>query len=240
MKTAWLNLRHQQSERAAIFSRGLQRLGYRVEFGVTFEPGPSDVLCTWNRINVGDRAARIFEERGLPVLVTENASWGNGFLGRKWLTLTSGVHNTAGRFPVLGPERWNGLGVDLKPWRAAGETVILAQRGIGPKGTAMPHGWPDEARRRHGGRIRKHPGKHKAIPLMEDLKRCGHAVTWGSGAALLALMDGIRVTSEMPDWIGQQDNTDAGRLAMFQRLAWAQVELHEIEDASAFARLIGL
>jgi hypothetical protein len=64
------------------------------------------------------------------------------------------------------------------------------------------------------------------------------AVTWGSGAAIKALMMGVSVISEMPRWIGWQDNTEAGRLGMFRALAWAQWELHEIESGEAFAHLL--
>ncbi len=42
----------------------------------------------------------------------------------------------------------------------------------------------------------------------------------------------------MPHWIGEQDNTDAGRLAMFRRLAWAQFRMAEIESGEAFARML--
>lgn len=63
-------------------------------------------------------------------------------------------------------------------------------------------------------------------------------VTWGSGAAVKALMWGIKVESHYPEWIGQQDNTDEGRLAMFRRLAWAQWELSEIASGEAFEWLL--
>jgi hypothetical protein len=63
-------------------------------------------------------------------------------------------------------------------------------------------------------------------------------VTWGSGAAIKALQWGIPVVSEMPDWIGEQDNTDAGRLEMFRRLAWAQWTMEEIAHGEPFARLL--
>jgi hypothetical protein len=42
----------------------------------------------------------------------------------------------------------------------------------------------------------------------------------------------------MPGWIAEQDNTDAGRLAMLRTLAWAQWRLSEIESGEAFERLI--
>ena len=76
------------------------------------------------------------------------------------------------------------------------------------------------------------------MPLADDLKQCGKVVTWGSGAAIQALMMGIPVISEMPDWIGKQDNTEAGRLDMLRRLAWAQWRLPEIASGEPFVRLL--
>jgi hypothetical protein len=231
---AWLNLRHPDSARALAFHSGLTRIGYRVEHTLPIRPTPGDTLITWNRLHVGNAWAAKFEEEGWPVLVTENATWGNDFNGGKWLFLARNRHNTAGMAPYGGPERWDRLGIELKPWRTEGETVILAQRGIGVPPTRMPSGWPEDARRRHGGRIRHHPGRYAGTPLEADLARCGRVITWGSGAALKALLWGIPVTSEMPDWIGEQDNTDAGRLEMLRRLAWAQWSLDEIASGEAF------
>lgn len=236
---AWLNLRHSVPERRAAFVRGLERCGYAVIEAMPNKPGDRDVLVTWNRIGDAHRVAGVFEARGLPVLVTENASWGNEFAGRRWYTLARGLHNTAGAFPVGGAGRWDGLGVPLLPWRDGGETVILPQRGIGPPGVAMPRDWPARAVARYRGRVRPHPGQGAAIPLEQDLAHAGRVVTWGSGAAIKALAWGIPVVSEMPGWIGEQDNTDAGRLAMFRRLAWAQWTMDEIGSGEPFRRLIG-
>lgn len=238
MKQAYLNLRLTKPDRVEMFARGLRLNGYKVIFGVTMAPGPQDILVTWNRIGIGASAARAFEAAGRPVLVAENASWGNDFAGRRWYHIARNRHNTAGMFPVGGPERWDSLGVELAPWRNSGETVILAQRGIGAAPTKMPAGWPQEAQARHGGRIRRHPGTGAGKPLEADLAKASRVVTWGSGAALWALQRGIRVTSEMPDWIGEQDNTDEGRLAMFRRLAWAQWTYDDISSGRAFARLL--
>ena len=149
--------------------------------------------------------------------------------------LARNFHNTAGMFPVGGPERWDSLGVDLEPWRTEGETVILPQRGIGPAQVAMPRGWPYGIK----GRIRQHPGQRQAKDLKEDLAKAGKVITWGSGAAIKALMWGIPVDSHMPKWIGVQDNTDAGRLDMFRRLAWAQWSMDEIASGEPFERLLG-
>lgn len=205
---------------------------------ITSRPGEGDIFVTWNRIREGHPYASAFESRGCRVVVAENAAWGNDFAGGRWYTLALNYHNTAGRFPVGGADRWDSLKVELPPWRAGTETVILPQRGIGPPGVAMPQGWAEKAARVTGGRVRRHPGTNPCVPLEDDLARCALAVTWGSGAAIKALLMGVPVKSFMPDWIGEQDNTDASRLAMFRRLAWAQWRLDEIADGSAFAHLL--
>lgn len=238
MKRAFLNLRLTVAERVEAFARGLRLNGYKVIPGVTDKPEAQDILVTWNRIGIGNHAARAFEAAGRPVLVAENATWGNDFAGKRWYTIARNWHNTAGCFPVGGPERWDSLGVELAPFRTEGETVILAQRGIGSPPTKSPFGWEEDAQRRHGGRIRQHPGTRAAKALEADLAKAGRVVTWGSGAAVKALLWGIPVTSEMPGWIGEQDNTEAGRLAMFRRLAWAQWTLDEIAEGVPFRGLL--
>ncbi len=183
---------------------------------------------------MGETAARAFEAAGRPVIVIENAAWGNGFQGGNWLSVALNLHNTAGRFPVGGAERWDSLGVELRPWRTEGETVILPQRGIGPAAVAMPRGWHSGK----VGRVRLHPGQRETKPLEEDLKNAGKVITWGSGAAVRALMWGIPVESHMPNWIAAQNNTDEGRLAMFRRLAWAQWTVEEIASGEPMKRLL--
>lgn len=231
---AWLNLRYTPASRVEAFKAGIERHGYRVEMGACNAPGSKDILITWNRIGFGDTSARKFERAGRPVIVTENASWGNDSFGGHWLTLARNFHNMSGMFPIGGNERWDNLRVTLKPWRTSGETVILPQRGFGPREVAMPKGWQFH----QSGRIRKHPGKYDCVPLFDDLAKAGKVVTWGSAAAVQALSWGIPVKSCMPRWIGEQDNTDAGRLAMFRRMAWAQWRLHEIQNGDAFAWLL--
>jgi hypothetical protein len=232
LKIAYLNLRYTLPERRAMFERGLQRLGFHVEHRMPDRA--TGIFVTWNRIGAADAIAGRFEDERLPVLVTENASWGNEFAGQRWYHIARNRHNTAGMFKVGDEARWDRLGVGLRPWRNSGETVILPQRGIGSPPTAMPPGWAS----RHKGRVRHHPGQKNAIALDLDLANCGRAITWGSGAAIKALMWGIPVQSDMPDWIGQQDNTDAGRLAMFRRLAWAQWRHEEIASGEAFEWLL--
>lgn len=233
---AWLNLRYTVPDRRRIYTEGLKRLGYRVQEGAPLAPRQGEILVTWNRIGIGDRSAKAFEAMKLPVLVTENAAWGNGFAGDRWYSIARNRHNTAGMFQVGDSDRWDSLGIDLPEWRSSGETVILPQRGIGSPPTSMPVRWVSKVK--HLGRIRKHPGVRPELSLEDDLAECGHVITWGSGAAIKALLMGIKVTSYMPNWIGRQDNTDAGRLAMFRQLAWAQFRMAEIESGEAFARML--
>lgn len=235
---AWLNLRYTDDKRAELFSKGLQRLGYEVLQGSTISPRDGDIYLTWNRVGEADRFARVFESRGLPVLVAENATWGNLFAGEKWFHVARNYHNTADRFDVIDFDRWDALQITLAQWRAVGETVILPQRGIGSPPVCMPHTFTRKAIAAHGGRVREHPGKRKVKPLEQDLKHCGKVVTWGSGAAIKALMMGIPCVSYMPNWIGEQDNTDFGRLEMFRRLAWAQWRYSDIKSGLAFEYLL--
>ena len=235
---AYLNLRHGVPERRRAFAKGLRRLGYQVCEGLPTELDGGDVLVTWNRIGAGDAWAKRLRAAGNKVIVTENSSWGNDFQGRHWYHLAENYHNTAGCFPLGGPERWDSLGVTLPPFRRSGETVIVLQRGIGSDPTRMPCNFARRMVKKTGARVRVHPGTRDAIPLEQDLANAGLVITWGSGAAIKALMMGIPVKSYMPNWIGKQNNTEASRLKMFRKLAWAQWTLDEIASGEPFARLL--
>lgn len=230
----YLNLRHWVSERANAFQDGLKRLGYTdIHLGI----GRGDLLVTWNRIQAADRMANECERSDIPVIVAENASWGAAVPGQ-WLHITRTRHNTADLYQVGSTKRWDGLEVPLAPWRTGGhgETVVLAQRGIGAPPTAQPPHWVQT----QAGRVRPHPGRMPSgRPLREDLAKAGKVITWGSAAAVQAAIWGIPVESHMPNWIGEQNNTDAGRLAMLRRMAWAQWNLEEISSGRAFAHLLG-
>lgn len=236
---AYLHLRHGVPKRRAAFVAGLQRLGCTVCHELPTEVEAGAVFVTWNRIGAGETWARAFEKQGNKVIVAENASWGNDFLGRHWYHIAANVHNTAGKFPLGGPERWDCLGVALPPFRvASGKPVILPQRGIGSPPTRMPANFPRQMMKRYDALLRPHPGRRDGKPLEKDLVDCSRVITWGSGAAIKALMMGIPVESHMPKWIGRQKNTEESRLRMFQKLAWAQWELDEIASGEPFARLL--
>jgi hypothetical protein len=252
MRQAYVSLRYTPEDRRAVVFEGLRRAGFRPVDGLTSDPEEGSLMLSWNRIHRADECARVFESRGLPVLVMENSSWGNSFAGKNWYSCCRGFHNVAKTFPEGGGERWDRLGVDLVPWRSESEypdTVILPSRGIGPACHRMPSNWTEQAIHRCRGRdvrqsggttfVRQHPGRSRSqVPLEEDLRKCSKAITWGSGAAVKALLWGVRVESHMPKWIGAQNNTDEGRLAMFRRLAWAQWTMDDFASGFAFARLL--
>jgi hypothetical protein len=241
------------------FESGLKACGYSVE-REPFEAEPGDVLCCWNRYGFAQEQALRFEKRGATVLVAENAYLGNEFAGGRWYAIAVQHHNGAGQWPKGGPERWDGLGVRLQPWREpGGELVILPQRGVGPAGVAMPRDWLSRTERalRNAGiryRVRKHPGQLQALALDRDLRGASAVATWGSGAALKALSWGLPVFYDMANWIGapaglplanllaghapQRD--DEARLAMFRRMAWAIWRLDEIESGEAFRCLLSM
>jgi hypothetical protein len=217
---------------------------------ITTKPDARDVLCIWNRFGPNAEAARAFERAGRPVLVAENGYLGVEFAGDRWYALSRNLHNGAGTWPEGGPERWDALGVPLEPWRQGGsEIVILAQRGIGSPPVAMPRDWPQRVA--HLGRMRRHPGfkPTRVVPLRADLARARAAITWGSGAALQALLWGVPVFYAFEQWIGAPAARplkdieqgprcdDAARLGMFRRLAWAMWRIGEIWSGEALRRL---
>lgn len=254
-RIAWISVRNAVHYRRDAFAAGMKRLGYEPRFTLPLGPLTAhDALLVWNRYGPVDRVAKVFEQRGLPVIVAENGYLGNELParpGERFYALALNHHNGAGRWPVGGPERWDSLGIELRPWRTEGsEVVVLPQRGIGPPGVAMPLNWLRTGQKL--GRVRRHPGQKETIALEADLKRARAVVTWGSGAALKALAWGIPAFHGMPRWIGSQAarriefmdqgpvRDDARRLDMFRALSWAQASLDEIASGDALARLLEL
>lgn len=252
---AWLNLREGVHYRREAFVSGLESLGYTVQSGLTFTPGPQDILICWNRYSQKDTAARAFESAWRPVLVAENGYLGNDFAGSRWYAISRTHHNGAGKWPQGGPERWDSLNVPLAPWREpGGEIVVLPQRGIGPAGVAMPRDWLARTEAQLAGmkyRVRRHPGVTQCISLEDDLRNASAVVTWGSGAALKALTMGIPVYSDMQNWIGYmaalplkalkqglRKTDDVARREVMRSVAWAMWRLEEITDGTAFRRLL--
>lgn len=247
---ACIQIRREPHYRSDAFRAGLKRIG------ATFvDERDAEVLVIWNRYGAFRAQADACEQRGGTVLVAENGYLGVEWLGDRWYAISRTQHNGAGTWPDGAPDRWDALGVELASWRTGGrEIVLLPQRGIGPPGVAMPGSWSRDATHKIGNRwpvrIRPHPGTKPAKPLEQDLRVAAAVATWGSGAALKALMLGVPVFYDFPKWIGAPAGVsldcaikaplrcDASRLAMFRRLAWAQWQLSEIESGAAFDRLL--
>lgn len=236
------------------FRNGLQRLGYAVTNQPVSNPLPGDVLLLWNRLAREHICAQRYERGGARVIIAENGYVGRAADGGKLYALALGRHNGAGSWPVGGADRWQRQQITLQDWRTAGDKLlVLPQRGIGTAPVAMPYTWPNQtmgALRRLSGRpiaLRRHPGPLKTEPY-GDLRGSWAAITWGSGAALKALVAGYPVFHDMPDWIGASaavmgtadiEHPYLGdREPMLARLAWAQWSAAEIESGEAFAWLL--
>lgn len=246
MRRAVNLLRPEPHFRRECFTDGLRSAGFDVVDQIK-QPKPDDVLLTWNRGSSRNEEAKRFESAGCKVIVTENP-----YLPvRHWYSLALGHHMGRGTWPVGGAERWDALGVELRPWREGEEVVILAQRGIGEPAISQPKAWPESVRRATGGRIRAHPKRAAlGITLEQDLAKASSVVTWGSTAALIALTMGIPAFYGLSGWIGAPAclpvaefatgplRDDTARLQMFERLAWAMAPIPEIRDGTAIRRLL--
>lgn len=252
MPTASLLLRRDMPERWSAFQRGLQAVGFKVTPEPLSHPTPDDIVITWNRHRNVVEAKR-FEQAGGRAVIVENG-WLNTGAGVKTFAICLSHHNGAGSW-FQGPEdRWSKLGIELKPWRADGDHIlVLDQRGIGENGVAMPRQWCQDAVGRLRGKtkrpihIRRHPGNVDSDPNWEN---CWAAFTWSSGAGIKAIVNGIPCFHELTNWIGApaarlgiqdvEDPFTGDRLPALQRLCWAQWARDEIETGEAFEGLLTL
>lgn len=232
------------------FDTGLRAAGFDVVASIN-KPTRGDVLLLWNRYTGYHEQAQLFEAAGATVLVVENGLLGKSWRGGEWFSLAADCIPGPGRFNDGGPARWDSWGVDLPPFRTGGrETVIFGQRGIGAPGIRSPDLWAEQARTRVGGRIRPHPGTGASMSLEADLEDAREVVTWHSGAALRALAMGVPAWHAFPKWVGagaarplsewpgEPKRDEAARLAMFQRMAWAQWTLDEVRTGEPIRRLV--
>jgi hypothetical protein len=254
MRRALCTIRDLPPYRRYAFENGLRRCGFEVSDRLVAPPRSGDVLVMWNRYGSLEAEAKRFESAGAAVIVAENSYIGDPRDERKIYALAKSHHNGAGTWKQGEKDRFSDLEVDIFPWRDGGEHIlVLPQRGIGPKGVAMPSDWVVTVQERlrkltkRPVRARIHPGVHRP-PLEPDFDGCHAAVTWGSGAAIKAIAAGVPVFHEFDRWIGAPaakfglddlENPFLGdRMPMFRRLAYAQWAVEEIESGEAFKWLL--
>lgn len=207
---------------------GLRCLGYEIKHpycntGRFFRGGvdrvePSsrdDLLICWNKkIGHDEQVCNLFEARGGTVIIMEN-----GYLQRidkSMYAISVHGHCGSGWYPQDDAiDRFTPLGFIHRPWRKEGKHVLVCgQRSIGSARMASPAGWHQRlkinvelALGERGTpvrevRVRPHPGNTAAkIPLEQDLKDAWACVVWSSACGVRALVEGIPVFCDAPDWI---------------------------------------
>jgi hypothetical protein len=92
--------------------------------------------------------------------------------------------------------RFAALGLDVKPMRDGVTVLVCPQSAEFMSAVAGDPGWRERVtrnlKRRYGERVIVRE-KGAARPLREDLAQAGLLVTWSSAAAVMALLDGVRV-----------------------------------------------
>lgn len=242
--------------RHEVFSTGLRAAGFDVRGAMPGSVRPGDALLIWNRYGQAHEIATRFEKAGGTVFVAENGYLGTDETGQQRYALARHAHNDSTVVQSDDPERWGSLGVNLEPWRVSGKHILICpNRSFGTPGRIMPLTWAEDVRRRLAMltrreiRIRPHPGNNKPKrPLADDLRSAWAVVVWASSAGVHALVSGIPVICCAPAWIAKQAaGSDLAaienppmpeRLPVFERLAWAQWTLREIESGEPFARLL--
>lgn len=264
---AFCLIRAEPHYRRDAFMSGLKAAGYDARTGAPTSVEAGDVVCMWNRYGDNHVLANRVEAAGGIVLVAENGYVGPGGDSphqtnpREIYALAIGGHNGSGTWRVGGPERWDALGVDLKPWRTDGEHILVCpNRSFGRPDMMMPLGWERDVAARLARftkrpiRIRPHPGNGAhAKPLAADLRDAWACVIWSSSAGVQALIAGVPVIYEAPHWICEDAawhrdslpgvesaplNQDTFRPHAFRRMAWAQWLVSEIANGEACDHLL--
>lgn len=266
---AYSTIRHNPWYRREAFAAGLRAAGYEVHEGWPGAGRPGDVLLIWNRYADRHDKACKFEREGGTVVVAENGYLGRGGSAPKFDVHPGGPeshhyyavalhgHNGQGEWKAGAGDRFQALGVTLKPMRReTGYALVCPNRSFGVPGRIMPADWAEKtllALKQSGrdARIRKHPGNDAPRrPLAEDLAGAEEVHIWSSGSGVHALVAGIPVVCHSRYWVCKDAATEAGapgapdaweakRLASLQRMAWAQWTLEEIERGDPFIMLLG-
>jgi hypothetical protein len=246
------------------FERGLAAVGFEISGNVAGRPG--DVLVIWNRYGNVHEAATRFEREGGRVIVAENGYLGPGGGSPKFQVHPGGPkptdyysvsldwHNGRGSWPCGGPERFRAIGVELKPWREKGSYVLICpNRSFGVGAQVMRSDWAASTARRLSRetkreiRTRAHPGNNAPQrSIEEDLTYAWAVVVWSSSVAVHSLLAGIPTFIEAPWQVlkraGASGKVDdpivPDRLPHFERMAWHQWTVKEIESGEPFRALL--
>lgn len=211
MNRAVLWIKTQPHYRRDAFAAGLEKRGFRIMDKVT-DPGPGDVLVSWNMYPSNEATAQYWRQRGAKVLIAENGYIGKDKNGHQLYALARDGHNGSGKWYVGQEDRWTPLGIELAPFRVKdGPIVVRAQRGIGTKLMASPPRWAREtvAALQRGMRrpviLRQHPADDRRQALYETdekvLANCHALVIWASSMGVKALVAGVPVFYAAPHWI---------------------------------------
>ena len=251
---------HPPSRRQAV-EQGLRALGYDLIFKPQLKPHKDDILVVWNRMYNYEFLCQHYVKNGCKVLVLENGYIGVDRKGVQLYALALYHHNGCGDWHVGQEDRWSRLKIDVKPWRTDGDHIlVLPQRGIGERGVAMPSNWISTATKKlalvtkRPVVVKGHPGSKAATRTMQQLEpyleNCWAVVTWGSGAGIKAITQGIPVFHELPKWIGApaakfgirklEEPYLGDRSEMFHKLSWSQWTLDEISTGAPFQCLLKL
>jgi hypothetical protein len=265
---AYSLIREQPFYRREAFAAGLRAAGYEVLHRPPERLGPETVLVIWSRYGANhELALRVEQARGR-VYVTENGYLGRGGTSPKfdvhpvgpkefhYYAIGAGFHNDSTRVPSVNDngERFAALGVDLRPWREAGDHILVCpNRAFGVPGRMMAEGWAASMVERlkrvtkRPIRIRPHPGNNAPKrTLNDDLTGAWAVVVWSSSAGIHALAAGIPVFCDAPHWI-MKDAAASGsidepvipeRLPAFQRMACGQYTVTEIASGLPFIGLL--
>ncbi len=247
---------------------GLQKIGYKVKVSRGPPKGKDDVLLTWTKHRGHkENAVNDFERAGGRAIICEESPL-KGIAKVKMFSLCLHDHNGAGHWYVGSKDRWPSFGIEMKPWRSQfpleavhGHHILVAgQRGIGSVKMASPTNWHENAATavrqytRRPIKVRPHPksrsGPLPTTTLDQDLKDAFAVVVWSSGVGTQALLEGIPVFYMAPHYFladaadSNLTNVDApstpDRLPAFEKFAWSQWTVPEIESGKAFDCLLSV
>lgn len=259
-------IRSQPWYRREAFAAGLKAAGHEVQHREPDRYDRDTLLVIWNRYGQTHELAKHVEAGGGRVLVAENGYLGAGGSAPKfdvhpggprphhYYSLSEGWHNGRGAWRAGGAERFAALGVELKPWRTSGGHILVCpNRSFGVPPQVMPEGWAEACAARlrkqtdRPVRVRNHPGNDQPQrPLALDLEGAWAVFIWSSGAGVHALAEGVPTFCEAPYWILKNAAASGSveqaiiteREPAFQRMAWAQWTLREIETGEPFRCLL--